>query len=91
MFLKAIGDSFIIKVHQAKEKEGKIFLLKDAQEPKMIGTVLSVGPEVKEKRIKIGSVILFKQWEPQEMIDGDTLYGVLRDHQVLGIWDEEEV
>jgi co-chaperonin GroES (HSP10) len=49
------------------------------------GTVTHIGPDVDRDQLPIGSRVLFGEWEYKELRDGDKLYLVMQDKDIVGV------
>jgi len=93
MNIKPLHDHVLIEPMEAKTKtETGIFLpeIADKERPEQ-GKVIAVGPGKKkdgkiiEMSVKIGDVVLFTKYGPQEVKIGDKNYLITKEEDILGI------
>jgi chaperonin GroES len=82
--LKPLKDRLLVSFLEGEEKTaGGIIIPETAKERPQKGKVEAVGKEVEE--IKVGDVVMFKTYAPDNIkIDG-TEYGILKMEDVMGI------
>jgi chaperonin GroES len=82
--LKPLKDRLLVCFLEGEEKTaGGIIIPETAKERPQKGKVEAIGKEVEE--IKVGNVVMFKTYAPDNIkIDG-TEYGILKMEDVMGI------
>jgi chaperonin GroES len=82
--LKPLKDRLLVSYLEKEEKTaGGIIIPDSAKERPQKGKVEAIGKEVEE--MKVGDVVMFKTYAPDNIkIDG-TEYGILKQEDVMGI------
>ena len=85
--VKAIMDRVFVKLDKP-ENVGGIILPEDVQNPRNIGRVVSVGPEVQS--VKVGDRVVFHHFDevPVEVPTVDDIVAV-REFSLLGVIEDE--
>ncbi len=88
--VKPLGDRVFVRQDEAAElSEGGIVLAGSAKAEKpLVGTVLSIGPEV--KHVKVGDRVHFASYAGTPHTIGKTEIVVLREEEILGVEAPED-
>tara|TARA_B100001971_G_C18062536_1_gene468729 strand:+ start:174 stop:470 length:297 start_codon:yes stop_codon:yes gene_type:complete len=94
MQIQPLADQVVIQPLPAEEKTESGILLPETAEKERPeqGTVIAVGPgkqtdegKVIPVQVKVGDVVLFTKYAPNEVKLGDTEYLVVKQEDILGI------
>ncbi len=82
MTVKPLGDRVLVKMEQEEEKtKGGLFIPETAQEKTQIASVIAVGDDEEEIKVKPGDRVMFDKYAGTTVkIDGD-------DHLILSMGD----
>jgi co-chaperonin GroES (HSP10) len=86
MKIKAIADRIFVRLEPVKDMTpGGVLVLSDIPEPRTVGTVESVGEQV--KNVKPGDRVLFHVFDELETPETDVV--AVRENSILGVLDDE--
>ncbi len=91
--IKAIKNRIFLKKDKFPEKIGTIYVpeLKGQYAPPYAGTVISVGPDVKDQDYQIGLRILFHDLAGVEFeVNDETIFSI-RENDILAIVDNKNI
>jgi len=91
--LTAIKNRIFLKKDEYPEKIGLIYVPKKEghNAPPYIGTVISVGPDVKDEDIKVGCRLMFHDLAGTEFKFEDTKIYSIRDIDVVAIVEDNDL
>lgn len=84
--VKAVMDRVFIRLEAEKTTKGGIILTDSVDNPRTVGVVEGVGPEVKS--VNIGDKVLFHVFDELPTYDKDVV--VVRENSILGIYEDGE-
>jgi co-chaperonin GroES (HSP10) len=91
--IKAIKNRIFLKKDKFPEKIGTIYVpeLKGQYAPPYVGTIISVGPDVKDQDYQIGLRILFHDLAGVEFeVNDETIFSI-RENDILAIVDNKNI
>lgn len=77
-------DRVFLRLEPKEEKQGSLIVLENYQQSRNIGTVLSIGENVKS--VKVGEKVIFHDFDELESPESDVV--VVRERSLLGVIDE---
>lgn len=84
--VKAVMDRVFIRLEAEKTTKGGIILTDSVDNPRTVGVVEGVGPEVKS--VNVGDKVLFHVFDELPTYDKDVV--VVRENSILGIYEDGE-
>jgi co-chaperonin GroES (HSP10) len=84
--VKAVMDRVFIRLEAEKTTKGGIILTDSVDNPRTVGVVEGVGPEVKS--VNVGDKVLFHIFDELPTYDKDVV--VVRENSILGIFEDGE-
>lgn len=84
--VKAVMDRVFIRLEAEKTTKGGIILTDSVDNPRTIGVIEGVGPEVKS--VNVGDKVLFHVFDELPTYDKDVV--VVRENSILGIFEDGE-
>jgi co-chaperonin GroES (HSP10) len=91
--IKAIKNRIFLKKDKYPEKIGIIYIpkLNGQYAPPYVGTIISVGPNIKDKDYKAGLRVLFHDLAGVEFeVNGENIFSI-RENDVLAIVDDSNI
>lgn len=88
--IKAIKNRVFLKKDEQPEKIGSIYVPKQEGQyaPPYSGTIISIGPDVKDTDLSIGTKVLFHDLAGTEFeIEGEKIFSI-RYHDITAIFSE---
>lgn len=82
--VKAIMDRVFVRLEKEEKTKGGIILADTIENPRTIGTVVSVGEDV--DCVKVGDKVLFHCFDELPTYDPDVV--VVRQNSLLGVFEE---
>jgi co-chaperonin GroES (HSP10) len=84
--VRAVMDRVFVRLEKRETvTKGGIFLTDNHDQDRTIGTVESIGEDVKS--VKVGDKVLFHIWDELPTYDPDVV--VVRENSLLGVFEDE--
>ena len=84
--VRAVMDRVFIRLEKKETAtKGGIILTETAEQDRTVGTVESIGDDVKS--VKVGDRVLFHIWDELPTYDPDVV--VVRENSLLGVFEDE--
>lgn len=87
--LRMIGSRVLVRPeNQAEHQNPSGVIVVESHAPEVIGTVLSVGPDVDS--VRPGDVVLFTAQAGMEVELGEPKTLMMTEDEILAVWDEDD-
>ncbi len=84
--MKAVMDRVLIRLDEKEKQNGNVLLPENFEKTRTIGTVLSIGPDV--RAVNVGDKVLFHAFDELPTIEKDVV--AVRENSILAIFEEKK-